>query len=406
MNANTGQPSASPPSYREALERVLDAVMPLGKRVTVPLADAFGRVLADEVVSDRDLPPFNRASLDGYAFRAAEFAPGRAMPVVGAVPAGSAGNINVPPGACVAIATGAPVPAGLDTVIQHERSDRANPVSFTVDSITAGHAVHPQGADAKCGDIVLPRGTRLAAHHLGIAASVGKTTLEVAAAPHVAILTSGDEIIRPDAQPQRHQVRNSNAPMLAAIVSRMGGCVASAAHLPDELEHVRAAVVSQLASCDVLITVGGISAGERDHFRAAFDAAGVRPVVTRAKIQPGGPIFVGVHERGKVIVGLPGNPVSVLACACLFLWPVMRQLLGLDAALPWRHVTLAEAVKPNSTRQAFRPAALLANNQARVPSWAGSGDLVHTACTDGLLELPMQTDDVAAGTSLRFLPWP
>lgn len=396
----------APPRYAEAIERVLAHVAPGSSSDTLPLEQCAGRVLAEDVSSDRDLPPFNRAQMDGYALRAADFAPGKTFPLVGTVPAGHDGNIAVPVGSCVAIATGAPLPSDVDTVIQHEKSDRANPVSFTLDTIAPGHAVHPRGVDAHAGDVVIKQHTQLSAHHLGIAASVGKASLNVTRKPRVIILTSGDEIVPAEASPQTHQVRNSNGPMLSALCAAMGAEVVRSQHLPDELPAVQGAVNEALKVCDVLLTVGGISAGERDHFRNAFEPAHVEPIITRALLQPGGPIYVGKRGNAPIIVGLPGNPVSVLACACLFVWPIVRRMLHHDGALPWRNVELTAPVKPNPSRQAYRPAILGDDNRATVPKWAGSGDLVHTAITHGLLELPIQQDDVAVGTLLRFLPWP
>jgi molybdopterin molybdotransferase len=406
MSAPTSQAGAAPPRYAEAIERVLEHVMPTSDAETLPLDQCDRRVLVEAVVADRDLPSFDRAQMDGYALRADEFAPGRRFPVAGTIAAGHDGELAIPPGACVAIATGAPLPPGVNTVIQHEKSDRANPVSFTIDAIEPGHAVHPCAADARKGDTVIAPLTLLASHHLGIAAAVGRTSLRIARRPRAVVLTSGDEIVSPDAAPETHQVRNSNASMLIAMLKRMGAETIVHQHVPDEFNAVRSAVTTGLKATDMLITVGGISAGERDHFRTAFDEAGVEPIISRVQLQPGGPIYVGKMGHSTLVVGLPGNPVSVLACACLFVWPIVQRAMGLDGSLPWRLVELAAMVKPNPVRQAYRPACLGPVGRATVPTWAGSGDLVHTATTDGLVELPVQSDAVEPGTVLRFLPWP
>jgi molybdopterin molybdotransferase len=334
--------------------------------------------------------------MDGYAFRAAEFSPGKSWPVAHRIAAGQSADVTVPPGQCVAIATGAPLPGGLDTVIQHELTDRGDlpgkPVRFAVDSVTVGHAVHHRGSDAKAGQTLIESGTELRAHHLGIAASVGAVSLNVRAKPRVVVLTSGDEVVPPTVSTRRikpHQIRNSNAPLVNDLLRRLGTQSMGAEHLADESDAKGGgeAVRWNLARCDLLITVGGVSAGERDHFPAAFDACGVVP-------------------NGCVVVGLPGNPVSVLACACLFVWPIVRAMLGLNPRLPWREVILAQDAQPNPQRRAFRPAILDSAGGASVPPWAGSGDLAHTAPTHGLVELPVQSEPVPPGTHLRFLPWP
>ncbi len=402
------------PDYDQALRLALGAVdARVASRRTDETIDAtlraLGRVLSHPIIADRELPPFHRAMMDGYALRAADVAPGRASPVVGEIPAGAAGDVHVPPGACVKIATGAPLPADCDTVIQHELSDRCDPVRFTVGAIEQGHAVHPRGADARQGDQLIAAGTIICPHHLGIAASVGVGSINVRSQPRTCVLTSGDEVVAsdtPTAAIHPHQIRNSNSVMIRALLSRMGAETSSAPHLPDEAAPTIDAVRQAIADHDLVVTVGGVSAGERDHFPAAFDACGIEHMLTGAAIQPGRPIVVGRSPAGTVVVALPGNPVSALACACLFIWPIVRAMLGLEPTLPWRAVELASEVKPNPHRRAFRPAILQHDGRVIVPAWAGSGDLAHTAPTHGLVELPIQRESVPAGTSLRFLNWP
>jgi len=396
------------PDYTEALAMALAGLEPQPGVEDVPLADAAGRVLRAPVIADRDLPPFDRAQMDGYALRADEIADGDAWPVERVIAAGQPAGGGVPAGHCVAIATGAPLPDDVDTVIQHELSDRGDPVRFTTPArtFTRGHAVHRRGADACEGDLLVGDGTTLAARHLGIAASAGLTTLTVAARPRVAILTSGDEVLPAGETVAAHQIRNSNQPMLSALVARLGAEVIATEHLPDEMAITTDRVGAMLKTCDVLVTVGGISAGDRDHFHGAFAAHDVTLALAGAAIQPGKPIAIGRAPNGTSVVGLPGNPVSGLVCACLFLWPIIRARLGATGRLPWRHVTLREPVRPNPDRRAFRPVRLMDGDQIVVPSWAGSGDLAHTAITDGIAELPVQAEPVAAESRLRFLAWP
>jgi molybdopterin molybdotransferase len=352
------------------------------------------------------MPPFDRAQMDGYAVRAAEVGRVEAFPVAHTIPAGRPADVAVPAGACVKIATGAPVPADVDAVVPHEESDRADPVRFSITRVEPGRAIHPRGADAKAGDELMATATVLAAHHLGIAAVVGCTTLTVAARPRAVVLTSGDEVVAPDAAPAAHQTRNSNAPQTRALLARCGTCPAGHVHVPDERDATITAVDDALATHDLVVTVGGISAGERDHFPDAFAHHGVEFALRGAAIQPGKPVIVGHAPGGAVVVGLPGNPVSGLVCGCIFLRPIVRRLLGLDPALPWRPVELAAPVRPNPRRRAFRPARLRADGRAEVPAWAGSGDLAHTARTHGVVELPVQDDAVPAGTVVRYLAWP
>ena len=394
------------PDYADALAHALRGVERLGEHEKVDLADAAGRVLAEPVEAERDLPPFDRAERDGYALRAAELGTVGAWPVVATIHAGEPADVDVPPRTCAAVATGAPLPRGVDAVIQHELSDRGNPVRFTIDAIEPGCAIHRRGADATAGQTVVPAGTRLGPHHLGIAAAVGQGRLPVARRPLATVLSSGDELVGIGEPIAPHQIRNSNAPMAVELLQRFGALPILGARLPDDRDATLGAVGRALEGSDLVVTTGGISAGDRDHFADAFERLEVTTSLHGASIQPGRPIFVGRHPRGTVVLGLPGNPVSVLVCACLFGWPIIRVMLGVEAALPWWEVTLAEPVKPNPRRRAFRPAMLRTDGRAVVPRWSGSGDLAHTALTAGLVDLPVQEREVAAGTHVRFLAWP
>jgi len=394
------------PPYSQALKRALEHVAPRHETESVALERACGRVLAEDIIADRDLPPFHRAQMDGYALRAADVGRVQQFQVVSDIPAGAPADVQVPPGACVKIATGAPLPDDVDTVIQHEKSNRQNPVQFDLNEITRGHAVHQRASDAGAGETLIAASTHLQPHHIGIAAAVGYTHLKVVIQLRAAVISSGDEVRPVGADVQPHQIRQSNAPMLNTLLRRMGGGTVTGEHVTDQLEPVVDATANALLNNDLLITIGGISAGERDLFPKAFEQHGIETIVRGAAIQPGRPVFIGRSETGTLVVGLPGNPVSALACAHLFVRPIVRAMLGLNAALPWRSVSLAEQVQPNAKRQAFRPARLSEDGDSIiVPQWAGSGDLAHTANTDGLVALPVQERAVPAGSSLRFLSW-
>ncbi len=407
---NTPRPSGTLPDYATALGLALESVAPLDEIERVPLSHAAGRVLAERLAADRDYPPFNRATMDGYAVRSSDIGHVETFRVVGMVAAGSAQQPDLAPGEAARIATGAPLPPDADAVIPHEQSDRGEPVRFTISSLRPWDNVHRRAVDAKTGRAVLEPATRLGAQHMGILATIGCASVPVFRKPRVALLTSGDEVLPPDAPTVLdHQIRNSGQSMLRALVESMGGQLGAAAHVLDEQEATNRAVAEALGGHDLLVTIGGISAGERDCFHAAFEAAGVETVLRGAAIQPGKPIFVGRARRGargQAVVALPGNPVSVLATAHLFLWPILRSLAGLQPALPWTTVRLHAPVRANARRQAFRPAIWhrLAG-EAKVLDWAGSGDLIHTAAADGLIELPIQAETVESGAALRFLRW-
>ncbi len=398
------------PSYEEALDRVRSEVVPLQRSEPVSLEVATGRILHETIRADRDQPPFDRSAMDGYALRHEDLAAGCSLPSAGRVAAGDGTHHAVSPGSCIAIATGAVVPEGLDTVVQHELTDRGDlqggPIRFDADGIKPGNAIHQQGADARKGDCLVEAGECLDSIQCALAAATGAGTVQVRSRPRVFILTTGDEIIPVDSTPEPHQVRNTNALLARDLSERMGAHATGHAHLPDEPGVVKNALEAALGDVDLLVTVGGVSVGERDFIPDQLEALGIRTVLEGACIQPGKPVRVGLDPHGTMVLSLPGNPVSVLACTCLFLWPIVHAMLGATAPLPWRNVQLGEATRASARRQQFRPAHVSIDGKATVPEWAGSGDLAHSSGTCGLLSLPMQSDQVPEGTQLRFLPWP
>jgi molybdopterin molybdotransferase len=290
--------------------------------------------------------------------------------------------------------------------VQHELTDGdTSNVTFHCDTIAQGKAIHLQGSDAKEGDVLVPKHTKMTPQHIGIAASAGACEPEVVSKPNVIVLTSGDEVVEPSKQPLPYQIRNGNASMLCSAFDSMGCTVTQADHLFDDAEATNRAVAQALqGEYDLVVTVGGISAGKRDFFPDAFINFGVDLVVKGARIQPGKPIIVGKHADA-VVLGLPGNPVSALVCCCIFGWPIVRKLQGVSDPLPWQKAPLATNVTPNPHRLFFRPCQLT-DGKVTVPDWQGSGDIVHTATTHGIVQLPSSKKVLSAGDIVSYLSFP
>jgi molybdopterin molybdotransferase len=343
--------------------------------------------------------------MDGYAVHASEIHQGVSLEVVTRIAAGSSSSVATKPNQCVAIATGAPVPPQFDAVVQHELTDRGDltgkKVTFHVDNVRVGNAIHKRGVDATEGASVIPARTILASHHIGIAATVGTTDCTVVQRPSVILLTSGDEVVGQQETPEDHQIRNGNGPMLCSLFESFGCEVLRHVHVQDDPTSTNKAIDQALQDCELLVTVGGISAGERDFFPRAFEQSGVDCVVKGAAIQPGKPVMVG-RKNETIVLGLPGNPVSALACAHVFGRPIVQTMLGVQQAMQWIELPLAEAVLPNQHRTAFRPCTIV-DGSILIPSWQGSGDLVHTSTTIGLAQLPMMDAKIPAGTHVPFL---
>ena len=394
------------PSYAEALEATLAVAVSVNKVETVALAKATGRILAHSIVADRDLPPFHRSQMDGYAVVASEIKQGVTLQVVGQVAAGTTFEGEHAPNTCVAIATGAPVPDCFDAVVQHELTDNGSEVvTFHCDDVKQGRSIHTQGVDAKAGDVLVAKHIQLAPQHIGIAASVGLHEIQVLSKPKVVVITSGDEIVAIDETPKPHQIRNGNNAMVAAVFASIGCDVVESHHVLDDPEATEAIIAQSLdGRCDLVVTIGGISAGKRDFFPAAFTKTGVKLVVKGAQIQPGKPAIVGKHKNA-VVLGLPGNPVSALVCGYVFGWPIVRSLQGISPQLPWQEAPLANAVQPNPHRLSFRPCQLV-DGKVSVPTWQGSGDLVHTASTHGLVQLPSTEKELHEGELVSCIAYP
>ncbi len=394
------------PTYQEALASALSVVTPRSTTELLPLSEVCNRILADNVVADRDFPPFNRSQMDGYAVHAREVEEGVIMQVIGQVPAGSIYNGDAGPLTSVTIATGAPLPECFDAVVPHEKTDSGvDQVVFHCNGAAPGDCVHLQGADAKEGDVVIETHTLISPQHIGICASAGVHEVPVLSKPRVIIITSGDEVVAVDAEPQSYQIRNGNNPMISQAFRAMGCEIVAQHHLQDDPVQTGRCIAESLdGRADLVVTVGGISAGKRDFFPEALSKSGVELAVKGAKIQPGKPVIVGKHASA-VVVGLPGNPVSALSCCCIFGWPIVRALFGMSTQLPWQIAPLAQDVKPNPNRRSFRPC-ILVDGKITLPSWQGSGDLSHTSATNGLVQLPELDGVLEQGTAVACLAFP
>lgn len=397
-------PAPTSPDYAEALARALDGVEPLPTE-GVALESASGRVLREAITVDRDLPACDRSRMDGYALRAADLLDGARFAVHGEVRAGDDGRIDVPEGACVKIATGAPIPSMLDAVIEHERSDLGDPVTFELDAIEPGRSVHRRGSDARQGAMLLSPGIRLRPHHLGLAATVGCTNPLVARRVRVSVVSSGDELVSCEQVPLEHQVREGNAPMIVATLRGMGAELIQHAHVPDDPPPTRAALTQALDTSDLVVTIGGISAGDRDFIRPTFEQLGICWGVAGARIKPGRPVHVGTAPDRTQVVCLPGNPVSALVCAHLFCRPIIAGLTGRTDDPVWERRQLASPLGADAHRRSFRPARLGPDGRVEVPVWQGSGDFAHLAGCTGLVELAPTPDGISTDHMLRYLDW-
>lgn len=390
----------------EALEIVLREAPALPDQA-VALADTLSRVLAEDVVSDLDLPPFDRAAMDGYALRARDVAGApAALDVVGEVRAGQWPDLTVGRGQAVRIMTGAPVPPGADSVQQVEKTQPLDEFRVTIlSAVAAGANLSPRGSEVRAGDVVLARGRVIDPAAIAVLASSGRARVRVARRPVVALLVTGDEIVEVSAIPGPGQIRNSNGPAVAAQARLAGAEVRLLGVVPDRQDAIAEALRAGLAA-DVLVVSGGVSAGDYDLVEPALLELGATFLFTKVAVKPGAPLVFA--RRGEALVfGLPGNPVSAQVTFDLFVRPALLKMQGARVLeRPRVAVELLGPVKNRSGRKSHVPARVRLEGGrlvARPVRSMGSGDLTAHARANALVVIEAERPQVAAGETAEAL---
>jgi molybdopterin molybdotransferase len=369
----------------KVIERLANAVCaeePELFDLSVSPSAALGRILAENIIADRNYPPFNRSIRDGFALRAADAAaPGAKLRLIAENRAGLASNGSVGSGECVRILTGAPLPRGANAVVMHEYTrEEGEFVVFDQPARPGQHYVLA-GAEARVGEVVVPRGARLGYAELAVAAEVGRVHLEVCRRPRVAILSTGDELVPLGQPPGPFQIRNSNNTSLAAQVALAGGEPLPAGSARDQVADLRARIEQGLEA-DLLLLSGGVSAGKYDLVEQVLTSLGAEIVFEAVAMRPGKPV-VFAWCRGKPVFGLPGNPVSTMVTFELFVQPAIEALGGRrPQPLPIFKAKLAHPVDEKGTVAHFLPARVTwpahepgAGPVVEVLLWEGSGDI-------------------------------
>ncbi len=367
------------------VEQALHLVLERAKRLpieAVPLSPAaLGLVLAEDIATDLDMPPYDKSLVDGYAVRTADWGADDelVLEVIEEIAAGQTPRQSVRANQAARIMTGAMVPLGADAIVMIERTQLLDGRRVRVQERPgkAGQNILPRGREMRAGDRVLSAGTPLRPQELGLLATVGKISVPVYRRPVVVILSTGDEVVEPSAVPGPGQIRNSNAAMLSAQVVRAGGSDRYLGIARDSLESLRPLVVDGLRA-DVFLLSGGVSAGKLDLVPGVLQGQGVEPIFHRVEMKPGKPLFFGV-KGNTLVFGLPGNPVSSLVGFELFVRPALRRLLGHAEVGPkFRTARMAIDYAYRTDRPTYHPARLADSAegwQVTPVPWFGSPDL-------------------------------
>lgn len=395
-------------AVEQAIAQLLSHARPPAQVEEVALGAAPGRVLARDIASTLNVPPFDCSVMDGYALRSSDLpAPGTRLPLSLRIAAGDAPP-PLQPGTAVRIFTGAPLPQGADCVVMQESCEAAGNDVIINATAEAGENVRPVGCHIQAGATILKRGTRLQPHHIGLAASVGAGRVNVYAQLRVGLISTGNELVEPGLPLQAGQIYNSNHYMLITLLQKLQCAVVDLGTIADDLALTIAALQRAADECDLIISSGGVSVGEEDHIKQAINALG-KLELWRLNLKPGKPLAFA-HVGNTPLIGLPGNPVSSFVTFCLLARPFILKCQGLSEVLPkpLRVRCGFEQRKPAGRREYLR-----ANLQQRddgqlyalpLPN-QDSATLLSLTTSDGLLCVP-DGQLIRQGDELEFFPLP
>jgi molybdopterin molybdotransferase len=396
-------------TFEEARQTVIERVTPNQRPrsiVSVHICNALGLVLAQKITADRDYPPFDRSTRDGYAVRSTDAIAGAKLRCVGEIKAGDTVTAPLAPGTCIQIMTGGAVPSGADGVVMLEHTKREADLIHFDRAAQLGQNIVPRGSESKAGNPLLQPGARLGFAELALAAQVGAAELRCAAKPRVAVLSTGDEVVAVDDTSGPFQIRNSNSVSLAAQVQLAGAEPVPLGNAADSVDDLRAKIQLGLKE-DVLVLSGGVSMGKYDLVETVLKELGAEFYFDAVAIRPGKPAVFG-KCRDTFVFGLPGNPVSTMVTFELFVVPALDLLSGAaPRPLLFLQAKLTESLQEKPGLTHFLPARLEWRGLApevKPLRWQGSGDIAALAHANCFLVVPADRDNIPAGETVSVLP--
>ena len=381
-------------TFEEAYDTVLKETRETATE-SIPFTDSCNRILAEDVASDIDMPPFNRSAVDGFACHSEDII--NQLEVVETVAAGRVPACNVGKNQCSKVMTGAIVPDGCDIVVMVEDAMTLSDgmIKFSINDLKPNISL--RGEDVHTGDIVLRKGKCILPQDIAVLASVGHTEVLVRCKPLVGIISTGDELVHPSMFPALSQIRNSNAYQLQAQVARAGGIAVDYGIAPDNEEATYELICKAVTGCDLLLITGGVSMGDFDFVPAVLERAGVKILFDKVKVQPGKPTTFGVHSDA-VIFGLPGNPVSSFIQFEMLVRPLMNRMTGSN----WKPLTISlpmavDYTRKSTSRKALIPVLINDRKEVVPVDYHGSAHISSLSCADGIIVLEIVTGSLRKG---------
>jgi molybdopterin molybdotransferase len=397
----------------EALQIVKDRTRALEPE-RVELSQALGRYLAEDIIADTDLPPFDRSQMDGYALRAVdtEAVPAK-LRIVGESAAGRGWHNEMKVGEAVRIMTGAPVPVGADSVQQVELTrelDGGNAVEI-LEPVTLGRSIVTRGSEIKHGETVLRAGERINAGAVAVLASFGYAKAKVGKRPRVAVLATGTELVPVDQTPGKDQIRDSNNFSISAYTELAGATVERLPLAGDDITELKQQIATAAERCDMIVTSGGVSVGRYDFTKTVLRDLGAEIFFERVALRPGKPAVFARLPNGTSVFGLPGNPVSVSVTFNLFARAaILAMQSAAETSLEMGTAVLSKSIKPSKDRESYLPARLSSNEKAQLLAeplrWGGSSDFVGFVRATALIIVPPAIERLEEGAKVRIVYLP
>jgi molybdopterin molybdotransferase len=378
----------------KAFETIMHSAFMTGSR-EIPFADSLNRILAEDVYSDMDMPPFNKSMVDGFACRKEDI--NHELELIETIPAGTFPSKNISIDKCSKIMTGAPVPSGADYVFMVEDSKVLESGRIKCNIAASGDNISKKGEDVREGTVVLRVGKQLRPQDIAVMASVGKTSVVVNNQPRVAVISSGSELVEPDEKPGKAQIRNTNAYQLIAQIHRAGGTGVYYGIVSDDEGKSLTVISKAISECDLVLITGGVSMGDFDFIPSVLEKSGVKILFSKVAVQPGKPMVFGTHSKA-LIFGLPGNPVSSFMQFELLVRPLISKMMGFQ----WQPIDVIFPLKErysrrSSDRMALVPVVITDDGYVVPVEYHGSAHITALPGADGIIAIPVGKQIIEKG---------